>query len=164
MKTTWNKKTNLVHSGNRRSQFNEVSEAIFLTQSYVYETAEDAEKRFASDVPNDDFIYTRYGNPTIAMFEDKVAAIEGAEAAFATASGMAAVNGALMSMLSAGDHVVAARALFGSCLYILENILPSFGVRVTFVDGTDINQWKKFITQETKVVFFLKVYQIRRLK
>ena len=154
MKTTWNKKTNLVHSGNRRSQFNEVSEAIFLTQSYVYETAEDAEKRFASDVPNDDFIYTRYGNPTIAMFEDKVAAIEGAEAAFATASGMAAVNGALMSMLSAGDHVVAARALFGSCLYILENILPSFGVRVTFVDGTDINQWKKFITQETKVVFF----------
>ena len=154
MKTTWNKKTNLVHSGNRRSQFNEVSESIFLTQSYVYETAEDAEKRFASDVPNDDFIYTRYGNPTIAMFEDKIAAIEGAEAAFATASGMAAVNGALMSMLSAGDHVVAARALFGSCLYILENILPSFGVRVTFVDGTDINQWKKSITQETKVVFF----------
>ena len=154
MKTTWNKKTNLVHSGNRRSQFNEVSEAIFLTQSFVYETAEDAEKRFASDVPNDDFIYTRYGNPTIAMFEDKIAAIEGAEAAFATASGMAAVNGALMSMLSAGDHVVAARALFGSCLYILENILPSFGVRVTFVDGTDINQWKKSISQETKVVFF----------
>ena len=154
MKTTWNKKTNLVHSGNRRSQFNEVSEAIFLTQSFVYETAEDAEKRFASDVPNDDFIYTRYGNPTIAMFEDKIAAIEGAEAAFATASGMAAVNGALMSMLSAGDHVVAARALFGSCLYILENILPSFGVRVTFVDGTDINQWKKAISQETKAVFF----------
>ena len=154
MKTTWNKKTYLVHSGNRRSQFNEVSEAIFLTQSYVYETAEDAEKRFASDVTPDDFIYTRYGNPTIAMFEDKIAAIEGAEAAFATASGMAAVNGALMSMLSAGDHVVAARALFGSCLYILENILPSFGVRVTFVDGTDINQWKKSISQETKVVFF----------
>ena len=154
MKTTWNKKTNLVHAGNRRSQFNEVSEAIFLTQSFVYETAEDAEKRFASDLPNDDFIYTRYGNPTIAMFEDKIAAIEGAEAAFATASGMAAVNGALMSMLSAGDHVVAARALFGSCLYILENILPSFGVRVTFVDGTDINQWKKSISQETRVVFF----------
>ena len=154
MKTTWNKKTNLVHAGNRRSQFNEVSEAIFLTQSFVYETAEDAEKRFASDLPNDDFIYTRYGNPTIAMFEDKIAAIEGAEAAFATASGMAAVNGALMSILSAGDHVVAARALFGSCLYILENILPSFGVRVTFVDGTDINQWKKSISHETKVVFF----------
>ena len=154
MKTTWNKKTNLVHAGNRRSQFNEVSEAIFLTQSFVYETAEDAEKRFASDLPNDDFIYTRYGNPTIAMFEDKIAAIEGAEAAFATASGMAAVNGALMSMLSAGDHVVAARALFGSCLYILENILPSFGVKVTFVDGTDINQWKKSISQETKAVFF----------
>ena len=154
MKTTWNKKTNLVHSGNRRSQFNEVSEAIFLTQSFVYETAEDAEKRFASDLPNDDFIYNRYGNPTIAMVEDKIAAIERAEAAFATASGMAAVNGALMSMLSAGDHVVAARALFGSCLYILENILPSFGVRVTFVDGTDINQWKKSISQETKVVFF----------
>lgn len=88
------------------------------------------------------------------MFEDKIASIEGAESAFATASGMAAVNGALMSMLSAGDQVVAARALFGSCLYILENILPSFGVRVTFVDGTDINQWKKSISQDTKVVFF----------
>ena len=119
MKTTWNKRTNLVHSGNRRSQYNEVSEAIYLTQSYVYETAEDAEKRFSEDIPKDEFIYTRYGNPTIAMFEDKIATLEGAEAAFATASGMAAVNGALMSVLSSGDHVVAARALFGSCLYIL---------------------------------------------
>ena len=154
MKTTWNKRTNLVHSGNRRSQYNEVSEAIFLTQSYVYETAEDAEKRFAENTRKDSFIYTRYGNPTIAMFEDRIAALEGAEAAFATASGMAAVNGALMSMLSSGDQVVASRALFGSCLYILENILPSFGVKVTFVDGTDIDQWKGAITQETNAVFF----------
>ena len=154
MKTTRNKRTNLVHSGNRRSQYNEVSEAIFLTQSYVYETAEDAEKRFSEDIPKDRFIYTRYGNPTIAMFEDKIATLEGAEAAFATASGMAAVNGALMSVLSSGDHVVAARALFGSCLYILEKILPSFGVKVTFVDGTDIDQWKGAITPQTNVVFF----------
>ena len=86
MKKTWNKRTNLVHSGNRRSQYNEVSESIFLTQSYVYETAEDAEKRFSEDIPKDRFIYTRYGNPTIAMFEDKIATLEGAEAAFATAS------------------------------------------------------------------------------
>ncbi len=154
MKTTCNKRTNLVHSGIRRSQYNEVSEAIFLTQSYVYETAEDAEKRFSEDIPKDKFIYTRYGNPTIAMFEDKIATLEGAEAAFATASGMAAVNGALMSVLSSGDHIVAARALFGSCLYILEKILPSFGVKVTFVDGTDIEQWKGAITPQTNVVFF----------
>jgi O-succinylhomoserine sulfhydrylase len=115
-----------------------VSEALFLTQGFVYETAEAAEARFI-EAGEDEYIYARYGNPTVRMFEERIAALEGAEDAFATASGMAAVNGALVSMLKAGDHVVAARALFGSCLYILEDILPRYGVEVTFVDGTDLS-------------------------
>jgi len=137
----WNKRTKAVHHGVRRSQYNEVSEAIFLTQGFVYPTAEDAEARFLKS-GDDEFIYARYGNPTVAMFEDRIAAIEGAEDAFATASGMAAVNGALMALLKAGDHVVSSRALFGSCLYILEEIVQRFGVEVTFVDGTDLDAWK----------------------
>ncbi|MBU2357358.1 MAG: PLP-dependent transferase, partial [Alphaproteobacteria bacterium] len=124
--TTWNKRTKAVHAGTRRSQYNEVSEAIFLTQGFVYDTAEDAQQRFLK-AGDDEFIYARYGNPTTAMFEDRIAAIEGAEDAFATASGMAAVSGALMSVLKAGDHVVSARALFGSCLYVLEEVLTRFG-------------------------------------
>ena len=150
---TWNKRTKAVHAGIRRSQYNEVSEAIFLTQGFVYDTAEDAQARFIQS-GEDEFIYARYGNPTVAMFEDRIAALEGAEAGFATASGMAAVNGALMSLLKAGDHVVSARALFGSCLYILEDILTRFGVEVTFVDGTDLAAWQAAIRPETKVVFF----------
>ncbi|MDA9980166.1 O-succinylhomoserine sulfhydrylase [Yoonia sp.] len=150
---TWNKRTKAVHAGIRRSQYNEVSEAIFLTQGFVYDTAEDAQARFIQS-GEDEFIYARYGNPTVAMFEDRIAALEGAEAGFATASGMAAVNGALMSLLKAGDHVVSARALFGSCLYILEDILTRFGVEVTFVDGTDLTAWQAAIRPETKVVFF----------
>ena len=153
MKNDWNKRTKAVHAGTRRSQYNEVSEAIFLTQGFVYPTAEAAEARFIDSGP-DEFIYARYGNPTVAMFEDRIAAIEGAEDGFATASGMAAVNGALMSMLQAGDHVVSARALFGSCLYILENILTRFGVEVTFVDGTDLDAWAAAIRSNTKAVFF----------
>ncbi|MEO1639170.1 MAG: O-succinylhomoserine sulfhydrylase [Pseudomonadota bacterium] len=151
--TTWKKRTKAVHAGIRRSQYNEVSEAIYLTQGFVYDTAEDAEARFIK-AGEDEFIYARYGNPTVAMFEDRIAALEGAEAGFATASGMAAVNGALTSMLKAGDHVVSARALFGSCLYILEEILPRYGVEVTFVDGTDLDAWKAAIRDDTKVVFF----------
>ncbi|MFQ6549094.1 O-succinylhomoserine sulfhydrylase [Aestuariibius sp. 2305UL40-4] len=151
--TDWSKQTKAVHTGIRRSQYGEVSEAIFLTQGFVYDTAEAAEARFLQSGP-DEFIYARYGNPTVAMFEDRIAAIEGAEDAFATASGMAAVNGALMSMLKAGDHVVSARALFGSCLYILEEILPRFGVEVTFVDGTDLSAWEAAIRPDTKAVFF----------
>ena len=112
------KRTRAVHGGTRRSQYNEVSEAIFLTQGFVYDTAEAAEARFLK-AGEDEFIYARYGNPTVRMFEERIALLEGAEDAFATASGMAAVNGALTSMLRAGDHVVSARALFGSCLYIL---------------------------------------------
>jgi len=153
MSESWNKRTQAVHGGIRRSQYNEVSEAIFLTQGFVYDTAEQAEARFIETGP-DEFIYARYGNPTVAMFEQRIAALEGAEDGFATASGMAAVNGALTSMLKAGDHVVSAKALFGSCLYILENILTRYGVEVTFVDGTDMDQWKAAIRPDTKAVFF----------
>jgi O-succinylhomoserine sulfhydrylase len=146
-------RTRAVHAGTRRSQYGEVSEALFLTQGFVYETAEAAEARFI-EAGEDEYIYARYGNPTVRMFEERIAALEGAEDAFATASGMAAVNGALMAMLKAGDHVVAARALFGSCLYILEDILPRYGVEVTFVDGTDLAQWEGAIRPDTSVVFF----------
>jgi len=149
----WNKRTQAVHHGVRRSQYGEVSEAIFLTQGFVYDTAEDAEARFLKS-GQDEFIYARYGNPTVRMFEDRMAALEGAQDGFATASGMAAVNGALMSMLRAGDHVVSARALFGSCLYILEDVLTRYGVEVTFVDGTDLAQWEAALRPNTKAVFF----------
>lgn len=149
----WNKRTRAVHQGVRRSQYGEVSEAIFLTQGFVYDTAEAAEARFV-DAGEDEFIYARYGNPTVRMFEERMADLEGCEDGFATASGMAAVNGALMSMLKAGDHVVSARALFGSCLYILEEVLMRFGVEVTFVDGADLGQWQAAIREDTKAVFF----------
>ena len=147
------KRTKAVHTGVRRSQYGEVSEAIFLTQGFVYDSAEHAEARFIESGP-DEFIYARYGNPTVRMFEERMAALEGAEDGFATASGMAAVNGALTSMLKAGDHVVSARALFGSCLYILEEILPRYGVEVTFVDGTDLDAWQAAIRPDTAAVFF----------
>ncbi len=152
MAKDWNKRTKLVHAGSRRSQYGEVSEAIFLTQGFVYENAEAAEARFI-EIGDDEFIYARYGNPTVRMFEERIAALEGAEDAFATASGMAAVNAALMSVLGAGDHVVSSRALFGSCLYILEDVLPRYGVEVTFVDGADIDQWQAAIRPDTKAVF-----------
>jgi O-succinylhomoserine sulfhydrylase len=145
-------RTRLVHAGTRRSQFAEMSEAIFLTQGFAYPDAESAEARFKGEDPG--FIYARYGNPTVAMFEDRIAALEGAEAAFATASGMAAVNAAMMAMLRAGDHVVSARALFGSCLYVLEEVLTRYGVRVTFVDGADLTQWEKVVIPGTRAVFF----------
>ena len=146
-------RTRAVHAGSRRSQYGEVSEAIFLTQGFVYDSAEAAEARFI-EAGEDEFIYARYGNPTVAMFEDRIAALEGTEDAFATASGMAAVNGALTAMLKAGDHVVSSRALFGSCLYILEEVLTRYGVEVTFVDGTDLDQWRAAIRPGTKAVFF----------
>ena len=153
MSNDWNARTKLVHSGSRRSQYNEVSEAIYLTQGFVYDTAEDAEARFIEAGP-DEFIYARYGNPTVRMFEDRIAALEGCEDAFATASGMAAVNAALTCGLKAGDHVVAARALFGSCLYILEDVLARFGVQVTLVDGPDLEAWRGALRSDTKLVFF----------
>lgn len=153
MSKDWNARTKLVHSGTRRSQYGEVSEAIFLTQGFVYDTAEAAEARFI-ETGEDEFIYARYGNPTVRMFEDRIAALEGCEDAFATASGMAAVNAALTCALKAGDHVVAAKALFGSCLYILEDILVRFGVELTLVDGTDLEAWDAALRPDTKLVFF----------
>ena len=151
----WKTQTKLIHAGARRSQYGEVSEAIYLTQGFVYESAEQAEARFIESGP-DEFIYARYGNPTVRMFEERIAAIEGTEDAFATASGMAAVNGALTSLLKSGDHVVAARALFGSCLYVLE-ILGRFGVDVSLVDGTDLDQWRAAMREGTKAVFLESV-------
>lgn len=151
----WKTRTKLVHTGARRSQYGEMSEAIFLTQGFVYDSAEQAEARFI-EAGADEFIYARYGNPTVRMFEERMAAIEGTEDAFATASGMAAVNAALTSMLRAGDHVVAARALFGSCLYVLE-VLGRFGVEVTLVDGTNLDEWRGAVRQDTKAVFLESV-------
>ena len=151
----WKTRTKLIHAGARRSQYGEMSEAIFLTQGFVYDSAEQAEARFIETGP-DEFIYGRYGNPTVRMFEERMAAIEGTEDAFATASGMAAVNAALTAMLKAGDHVVAARALFGSCLYVLET-LGRFGVEVTLVDGTDLGQWRAAMREGTKAVFLESV-------
>jgi O-succinylhomoserine sulfhydrylase len=147
------RRTRAVHAGIRRSQFGEVSEAIFLTQGFVYDSAEAAEARFLQ-AGADEFIYARYGNPTTAMFEARMAALEGTEDAFACASGMAAVTGALMSGLRAGDRVVSSRALFGSCLYVLEEVLGRFGVDVAFVDGTDLDQWRAAVTPGTRAVFF----------
>jgi len=149
----WNTRTKLVHAGTRRSQYGELSEAIYLTQGFVYPSAAAAQERFDA-LGDDEFIYARYGNPTVAMFEDRIAALEGAEAAFATASGMAAVNGALFALLEAGDHIVAAKALFGSCLFIVENLLPKYGVEVTLVDGTDLSAWESAMQPNTKVCFF----------
>ncbi len=153
MSENWKSRTKLVHGGTRRSQYNEVSESIFLTQGFVYDTAEQAEARFV-EIGEDEFIYARYGNPTVAMFENRIAMLEGAEDAFATASGMAAVSGALTSLLKAGDHIVSAKALFGSCLYIVESILARYGVEVSFVDGTDLDQWRAAVRSDTKAVFF----------
>lgn len=153
MTKDWKTRTTLVHEGSRRSQYGEMAEAIFLTQGFAYPDAETAEARFIK-AGEDEFIYARYGNPTTRMFEERIAALEGTEDAFATASGMAAVSGALTALLRAGDHVVSARALFGSCLYILEEVLTRFGVKVTFVDGADLDQWRAAVTPGTKAVFF----------
>ncbi len=152
MSDDWQPRTRLVHGGTRRSQYGETSEAIFLTQGFVYPDAGTAEARFIASGP-DEFIYARYGNPTVRMFEERMALLEGAEDAFATASGMAAVHAALFSQLKTGDHVVAARALFGSCLYIVETLLPRFGIEVSFVDGTDLSQWQAALREGTRLVF-----------
>jgi O-succinylhomoserine sulfhydrylase len=143
--------TRLVHSGTLRSQYGETSEALFLTQGYVYENSAQAERRFKNEEPG--FQYSRFANPTIAMFEERMAAFEGAEAARATATGMAAVTLALAGQLKSGDHVVAARALFGSCRYIVEDYLPRFGITSTLVDGTDLNQWRDAVRPNTKTFF-----------
>ena len=143
--------TELVHAGGMRSQFGETSEALFLTQGFVYDSAEQCEARFKGEEPG--FLYSRFSNPTVAMFERRMATFEGAEAARATATGMAAVTTALVGQLKAGDHVVAAKALFGSCRWVVEDFLPRFGVASTLVDGTDLDQWQKAVRPNTKTFF-----------
>lgn len=145
-------RTRLVHAGTHRSNWGEMSEGLFLTQGFAYPDARTAERRFAGE--EEGFIYARFGNPTVAMFEERAAALEGAEDAFATASGMAAVHAALMANLVAGSRVVAARALFGSSLYILNEILPRFGVQVDFVDGADNAAWRSALARPADVVLF----------
>ncbi len=149
--SNWNTATKLIHSGTHRSEFGETSEALYLTQGFVYDSAEAAEARFNGEDPG--FVYSRYANPTVRMFEERMCALEGAEAALATASGMGAVAAALLCQVSAGDHVVAARALFGSCRYIVEKLMPQFGVESTLVDGKDLAAWKAAIKPNTKVLF-----------
>jgi O-succinylhomoserine sulfhydrylase len=148
----WHTATRLVHEGTLRSQFGETSEAIFLNSGYVYTSAEQAEARFKGD--EEGFVYSRYANPTVAMFEARMCALEGAEAARGTASGMAAVAASLLCHLKAGDHVVSARALFGSCRYIVEDLLPRYGIATTLVDGRDLGAWEVAMRPNTRAVFF----------
>ncbi|KRQ15323.1 O-succinylhomoserine sulfhydrylase [Bradyrhizobium sp. DASA03076] len=143
--------TRLVHSGTLRSQYGETSEALFLTQGYVYNSAEECEARFKGEDPG--FIYSRYSNPTIAMFERRMIELEGAEAARSAATGMAAVTTAILAPLKAGDHVVASRALFGSCLYVIQDLLPRYGIETTLVDGANLDQWQRAVKPNTKTFF-----------
>jgi len=148
----WRQATGLVHEGTLRSQFGETSEAIFLNSGYVYTSAEQAEARFKGD--EEGFVYSRYANPTVDMFEKRMCALEGAEAARGTASGMAAVAASLLCHLKAGDHVVSARALFGSCRYVVEDLLPRFGIATTLIDGRDLGAWENAMRPNTRAVFF----------
>src|SRR5579863_1066879 len=143
--------TRLVHAGTIRSEFGETSEALFLTQGYVYDTAELCEARFKGEDPG--YIYSRYSNPTIAMFERRMIELEGAEAGRSTATGMAAVTTAILAPLKAGDHVVAAKAMFGSCRYVVEDLLPRYGIASTLVDGLDLDQWQRAVRPNTKSFF-----------
>jgi O-succinylhomoserine sulfhydrylase len=149
--TRYRPETRLVHSGTLRSQFGETSEALYLTQGYVYDTAEQCEARFKGQDPG--FIYSRYSNPTIAMFERRMIELEGAEAGRSTATGMAAVTTAILAPLKSGDHVVAAKAMFGSCRYVVEDLLPRYGITSTLVDGLDLDQWKKAMQPNTRTCF-----------
>ena len=152
MKKKFKLDTNLVRGGLTRSNFKETSEAIFLNSGFVYDSAEQAEAIFLGKKKG--FQYSRYANPTVEMFEKRLALLDGSEACFATASGMAAVFGSMMCQLKAGDHVVSASALFGSCRYILNDILPKFGIEVSFIDGKNIQEWNKSIQKNTKIFFF----------
>jgi O-succinylhomoserine sulfhydrylase len=143
--------TRLVHSGSLRSQFGETSEALFLTQGFVYDSAEQCEARFKGEDPG--FLYSRFSNPNIAMFERRMIELEGAEAARATATGMAAVTTALLAPLKAGDHVVASKAMFGSCRYVVEDLLPRYGIASTLVDGLDLDQWRRAMRPSTRTCF-----------
>ncbi|HEY7900093.1 MAG TPA: aminotransferase class V-fold PLP-dependent enzyme, partial [Caulobacteraceae bacterium] len=149
--TDWGVATRLVRGGLARSPHGEMSEALWLTQSYAYASPESADARFGGAEPG--YIYARYGNPTVAMFEERMALVEGAQACRAVASGMAAVHLALMGLLKAGDHVVSSRALFGSCRWILTAWAPRFGVETTLVDGTSLENWRAAMRPNTRVVF-----------
>ena len=148
---SWRPRTKLVRGGLTRSPFGETAEALFLTSGYCYPGPETAEARFKNQEPG--YIYSRYGNPTVSMFEERMALLEGAPAARALASGMAAVNAALMCQLKAGDRVVASRARFGSCRYIIEELLPRFGIESVLVDGTDLEQWSRALAKPTRCIF-----------
>jgi O-succinylhomoserine sulfhydrylase len=143
--------TLLIQGGSLRSQFGETSEAIFMNSGFVYENAEDAEARFSGGAEG--YVYSRFGNPSVTMFETRVALLEGAEAARATATGMAAVTSALLCCLKAGDHVVASRALFGASRYVIEDLLPRFGIASTLVDGRDLALWRGAVRDNTRVLF-----------
>jgi len=151
MSKTWRPATQLVHGGTLRSQYSETSEAIYLTQGFVYDSAEAAEARFKGETEG--YIYARYGSPTNDMFEKRMCAMEGAEEARATASGMAAVAAAILCQVKAGDHIVAARALFGSCRWVVETLAPKYGIECTLVDGRHLENWEKAIRPNTKVFF-----------
>ena len=148
---SWGDATKLVRGGLERTPFGETSEALFLNSGFVYDAPETAEKRFAGE--DDGYVYGRYGNPTVSMFEERLALLEGAEACYAVASGMAAVYGALACQLKAGDHIVSSKALFGSCYQVITNILPRFGITYTLVDGADLKAWAAAMRPETKCVF-----------
>ncbi len=148
---TWGDATKLVRGGLDRSPHGETSEALYLNSGFVYDEPETAEKRFAGE--DDGYVYGRYGNPTVTMFEERLALLEGAEASYALASGMASVFGALACQLKAGDHLVSSKALFGSCYQIVTSILPRFGIKTTMVDGADLAAWREAITTDTKCVF-----------
>ena len=148
---SWGDATKLVRGGLDRSPHGETSEALFLNSGFVYDEPETAEKRFAGE--DDGYVYGRYGNPTVTMFEERLALLEGAEACYALASGMASVFGALACQLKAGDHLVSSKALFGSCYQVVTAILPRFGIRTTLVDGGDLDAWRTAITADTKCVF-----------
>ena len=148
----WRPQTRAVRGGLSRTGFDETAEAMFLTSGFVYESAEQAEAAFKDEVEH--YIYSRYGNPTVTMFEERLRLVEGAPACFATASGMAAVFTAMAALCGAGDRVVSSRALFGSCFVILDEILPRWGVETVFVDGTDLDQWAEALSVPTTAVFF----------
>ncbi|CCE10104.1 O-succinylhomoserine sulfhydrylase (OSH sulfhydrylase) [Bradyrhizobium sp. STM 3843] len=149
--TQYRPETRLVHSGTLRSEFGETAEALFLTQGFVYATAEECEARFKGEEPG--FIYSRYSNPTMAMFERRMIELEGAEAARSAATGMAAVTTAILAPLRAGDHMVAPKAMFGSCRYVVEDLLPRYGIESTLVDGLDLDQWQRAVRPNTKSFF-----------
>ncbi len=149
--STWRTATRLVRGGTQRSSFDETSEAIFMTSGYVYHNAEEAEQAFKGDKSR--YIYSRYANPTLSMFEERLALLEGSTYCMATASGMSAVFAALASQLKAGDRVVASRALFGSCLYIIADQLPKFGIQTELVDGTDLAAWEAALSTPANAVF-----------